>query len=204
MFTASETLFMVSMALCYFYSWQTYSVEMTSEQQQSYSKGILHKDLIVAVHILEVIEATAGSIGNSLSILSRSSACQRVGQLFEPLVQRFQLFMIRRGNGPETKGYSQLGKEKQFGESQLNTYSEIEVKDISKNADQVNCKISSGISSKSNSPPRPDNMLDNNDYNQRISTDTDEEKTINFFGDHAFGGGFSRNNGAMTPIDELS
>lgn len=31
-FSASETLFMVSMALCYFYSWQTYSVELTNEQ----------------------------------------------------------------------------------------------------------------------------------------------------------------------------
>ena len=26
-FSASETLFMVSMALCYFYSWQTYSID---------------------------------------------------------------------------------------------------------------------------------------------------------------------------------
>jgi len=31
-FTASETLFMISMAMCYFYSWQTYSVEVCTDE----------------------------------------------------------------------------------------------------------------------------------------------------------------------------
>lgn len=124
------------------------------------------KDIIVAVHISEVLHAMTCSFINCLSVLAQSRLCQMLGGLFEPLIQRFQLFMIR--NSPEAKGYGQIKKDKQFaagGESshhQFNNYSEIEVKDIKSN--DMTAKISAGISSKSNSPPpKNQNILENDD-----------------------------------------
>lgn len=157
-FSASETLFMVSMALCYFYSWQTYSVELTAQEQQQYARGgcssasSMNKDVIVAVHISEVLHAMTCSFINCLSIIAQTRLCQMLASLFEPLIQRFQLFMIR--NSPESKGYGQIKKDLHYDgveSHQFNNYSEIEVKDIKSSVDTA--KISAGISSKSNSPP---------------------------------------------------
>lgn len=54
LFTASETLFMVSMAMCYFFSYQTYSVE------HPYKNPKNQNDVILAVTVSEVIMAKLG------------------------------------------------------------------------------------------------------------------------------------------------
>lgn len=82
-FSASETLFMVSMALCYFYSWQTYSIDTQFDHQAS--RSVQNKDMIQAVHLPEVLHSLIGNSSNCLSFLGRTSLCQAVGGLLYPI-----------------------------------------------------------------------------------------------------------------------
>ena len=77
-FTASETLFMISMALCYFYSWQTYSVDLTKDQVINPR----NRDVIVAVHINEVANALYKKISYCFEWLAGSIIFQIIGILF--------------------------------------------------------------------------------------------------------------------------
>lgn len=47
LFTASETLFMISMAMCYFYSWQTYAFDPNSVQK--FSSENSKKEIIIGL-----------------------------------------------------------------------------------------------------------------------------------------------------------
>lgn len=80
-FSASETTFMISMALCYFYSWQTYSLELTVDQQ----KTLRNRDIIVAVHITEVAQTLFFNTANCASIIATSVPCQILASFFEPI-----------------------------------------------------------------------------------------------------------------------
>lgn len=89
LFTASETLFMVSMAMCYFYSYQTYS----EDQHCKSAKG--NKDVIVAVSISEVVMDLLGV---------------NIETLFRPITKLLESTFGSKyfGNSdekPEAKGY---------------------------------------------------------------------------------------------------
>ena len=53
-FTASETLFMVSMAMSYFFSYQTYSIDSFTQGGEKQSK-----DAVVGVTLHEVLKSMA-------------------------------------------------------------------------------------------------------------------------------------------------
>lgn len=93
-FTASETLFMVSMALCYFYTWQTYSLndEQLNEVEISYVHDVYPVEYGEAVrHMMRRFNVCGDSI-------MRTSLCVRIQQICEPVLNKLETVTGFGGN----------------------------------------------------------------------------------------------------------
>jgi hypothetical protein len=81
-FSIWETLFMVSMAMSYFYSWQTYSLNdmLTKNGPLDCSKAE-----VVGVTFREVLRHSRNRLLYNLHVLCLSSACVGLSQMLNPL-----------------------------------------------------------------------------------------------------------------------
>jgi hypothetical protein len=62
-YTASETLFMVSMGMCYFYSWQTYAIDI---DQEAFGTGDCTPNDISSFTSTDVVAVDLGEVIRSV------------------------------------------------------------------------------------------------------------------------------------------
>ena len=91
-FTASETIFMTSMALCFFFTWQTYAVDTDCFDSVSFQK-----DIIVGVHFSDVMVSVAAALIEKQKELSETKGCMRFSRVFEPFINGLEAVIGRGG-----------------------------------------------------------------------------------------------------------
>ena len=82
-FSAWETLFMVSMAMSYFYSWQTYSIESAE---------------VTPVELREVFRHTAMELRARREWICQTRICQGLHALCGPILAKLEGLFGRGGN----------------------------------------------------------------------------------------------------------
>jgi hypothetical protein len=95
LFTASESLFMISMAMSYFFSYQTYSIDDFNPNGAEKKNC----DVVVGVTMTEVVKEVTGSM-TGISI-TKLLGCLRGYSALEPIAQRIELMS---GRLPDAEG----------------------------------------------------------------------------------------------------
>lgn len=91
LFSICEAVFMCSMAMSYFYSWQTYSVKIDSQskkhlQQMSQSEREKHKPEVIPVGFREVLIETVDDLQATMIKVIESNSCQTLKRYLEPVL----------------------------------------------------------------------------------------------------------------------
>jgi hypothetical protein len=102
-FTASETLFMVSMACCYFYSWQTYAVEDDTLGDNPYNgQEELSPELkpVVAVEMKEAVIGMWQGFSYMMSATGSTLLVNKFMVYFQPINDKFETLFGQGGSFP--------------------------------------------------------------------------------------------------------
>ena len=89
-FSGCETLFMLSMAMSYFYSWQVYS--------DPDANGVSENDEVMACDLKEVIDSSIESFKSGFNRCCQSPLLLSVMTSVQPLTDRLEKFTGRGGN----------------------------------------------------------------------------------------------------------
>lgn len=96
MFSICETIFMCSMSMSFFYSWQTYSHEdgkaMSSAEREK------HKPEVIEAGFREVLVSTGDFLSEKANQLLRSGFCEKCKIVLDPILGKLEGLTGRGGN----------------------------------------------------------------------------------------------------------
>ena len=95
MFSIFETIFMCSMSMSFFYSWQTYSIE--DSKSLSSAEREKHKPEVIEVGFREVLIKTGDLVSENVNYVIGSSFCEKCKTFLDPILSRLEDITGRGG-----------------------------------------------------------------------------------------------------------
>ena len=108
---------MVSMAMCYFYSWQTYAVAPENSDEAEVW------DQVVAVELAEVVRSVSASFAACWRSLLNTVICQKILTVSEPLLTKLEGFTGRGGylSSAQSSSFGTKGHAGAYGYSEISS-----------------------------------------------------------------------------------